>query len=714
MASQEVYQRAHLKELPPPVLHPQALLPSRRIIVSDLPDDIHIYSILKCIHGGPLVSAIVLDTTPVLGRKTALIEFHYPEHATAFLNSIPDRTLVLTSEATGTAASVRVRRLPTSSSCAPRRISALMKNGVSRLLVVRNFLRRQIYPFLVEANLHRGRGLQSLVEVSYTEAEGLTGVGRLSLEFASVKAAFMAQSILVRLPGLLRSRFPSSPPHFYDRDPCQREADASPAGPLDLPENVKDPVRFFTLHEFLAPAPYPRLPNPNCQLVSTGLVTTTLHSEDFSPFSPAFCPVRYAEKEHHVRPWTHVDPETGAHRVKFPFGWKMTVEDWWKDVIGRHLETDDPKGQRVVDSYFEASGNVNLRNKLYVVTFDECRFLARVTTWGDPIWRIESEVAILKWINENTSVQVPVVISQNFHRLDDVNFEWIIMENIEGTTLVSIWRGLHLFEKQDLVRRVVSFYAELFQHRICGIRCLSQVLKILSAPPSAKVPKVPVAGPSCKTRGGGDNPGISAPPPLSLYCLGMLVSETYKGPKDDFLRGPFHSSRDWISAKLDVGEAIFRKRPGDIPDLRSPRDEKKNLFPEGGPPAEPSVVTHPNLKTRDLLVDGSGNIPGIVGRQFASAMPFPAITDCHHEDGKVAENYKDDLEEYELTRLRETFLWQMRRLQPDWVRIFESWRRHRAFWLATEACSSGWTGDPIPDLLTHTEGIADGTEVSGK
>lgn len=361
-----------------PIRYNPTPLPSRRITISDLPSNIHLYSILKCIHSGPLVSATIADTTPHLGTKTALIEFLHHEHASAFLASLPDGTLLLTSEESGTVLHLPVRRPSTSSAPVPRRIHVPMRNGMSRLLVATNFPRRCIYPFLVQATLHRGMGLDSLVEASYTDDKGSPGMGRLSLEFTTVSLALRAQDILIRRPGILPCRLPMGTPHSFALDPCQGTPQTRPIGPLDLPQNVKDPVRFFTLHEFLALPLHPHLPDPNHPLKSTGLITTTL---DLSPESPASCPARYAEKEFATKPWTHTDPDTGARRVRIPFGWSMTVADWWKDIVGTNLETEVPERQRVLDGYFEATGGVNLR-KLVALGKGKQKVPCGANLWG--------------------------------------------------------------------------------------------------------------------------------------------------------------------------------------------------------------------------------------------------------------------------------------------------------------------------------------------
>lgn len=332
--------------------------PSRRLLITSLPANTHLYTLLKCVHSGPLLSATILSTTLITGSDAALIEFLHHSDATTFWDSLDNSTITISSPEGGSI-SLPVRRLASSSAPVPERISIPIKTGgASRVVVARNFPRRCIYPLLVEADLHRGFGLQSLVEISYIEDNPDTGIGmgQLTLELSSVSAAHRVKVMLLRRRGLL-SRLPQVTSHFFGIDPCERPAHCA-SGPRKLPMNVADPVGFFSRHEFLAVPLVASLPGPGDPAVSTGLITKTPKNEDSSP---ATCPARYAEKELAIRSWTHVDANTGAVRTRVPFGWSMTPDSAFQDFVFRHLETKDPAVEKVVDAYFEARGLVNLR-----------------------------------------------------------------------------------------------------------------------------------------------------------------------------------------------------------------------------------------------------------------------------------------------------------------------------------------------------------------
>lgn len=347
--------------------------PSRRILIADVPTNIHLYSVLRATHSGPLLSAFIHDTTPLLGTNTAVLEFFHHESATEFFESLQDGKLTLTAEE-GAAITLRPCRAPSSSAPVPERIAIPVRGGASRVIVAAGFPRRCIYPFLVEADLHRGTGLQSVVEISYSEVEGSTGMGTLTIELSSVRVAYHVKRILRLRLGLLATRLPVATSHFFGRDPCE-QGEALTTGILNLPQNVRDPIGFFTLPEFLSTPLSPTLPDPTTPTKSTGLTTMTLRPGDPPPSSAA----HDAAREFSTERWTHRDPGTGAQRTRIPFGWSMTPQEVLEDFVFRNLETGDEERRVIVDSWFEARGLVNLRK---MIALGAGRAVCAANLWG--------------------------------------------------------------------------------------------------------------------------------------------------------------------------------------------------------------------------------------------------------------------------------------------------------------------------------------------
>lgn len=356
-----------------PYVGNQGNAPSRRILITDIPTNIHLYSVLRATHSGPLLSASIHDTTPLHGTNTAVLEFLHYESATRFLESLQDRKLILTSSE-GAAVTLCACRAPSSSAPVPARIAVPIRGGASRVVVAAGFPRRCIYPFMVEADLHRGMGLQSVVEISYTEVVGSTGIGTLTIELSSVRLAYHIKMILHFRRGLLSTRLPILTSSYFGSDPCET-GEKLTTQTLDLPQNTRDPVAFFTLPEFLCTPLSRTLPDPTTPTKSTGLTTTTRGPGD-PPISSA---AHHAASEWTIVSWTHTDPDTGARRTRIPFGWSTTPKEMLKDFVYRNLETRDEERIGVVDAWFEARGVVNLRK---MVALGRGRVGCAANLWG--------------------------------------------------------------------------------------------------------------------------------------------------------------------------------------------------------------------------------------------------------------------------------------------------------------------------------------------
>ena len=55
--------------------------------------------------------------------------------------------------------------------------------------------------------------------------------------------------------------------------------------------------------------------------------------------------------------------------------------------------------------------------------------------------------------------------------------------------------------------------------------------------------------------------------------------------------------------------------------------------------------------------------------------------------------------EYELTKLRRYFLDEMRRLQPNWIEVFDSATAKRDFYLAAQNCDNEFVAKDITEWL---------------
>jgi aminoglycoside phosphotransferase (APT) family kinase protein len=122
------------------------------------------------------------------------------------------------------------------------------------------------------------------------------------------------------------------------------------------------------------------------------------------------------------------------------------------------------------------------------------------------------------------------------------------------------------------------------------------------------------------------------------------------------------------------------------------------------------MLFHHDLSMQNILVDDKGGLTGVIDWECVSILPlwaacdFPAFLqsknldeepssaeydlaeDFELEGYENAELYLENLRNYNLTQLRRLFLDEMRRIEPRWVKIYESSQRQRDFDLAVSSC----------------------------
>jgi hypothetical protein len=64
-----------------------------------------------------------------------------------------------------------------------------------------------------------------------------------------------------------------------------------------------------------------------------------------------------------------------------------------------------------------------------------------------PKWKTLSEVAILQWVAQNTSLPVQV-LAYNIDRSNPVGFEWIMMDKVLGKPWADIWHEILFSDKE--------------------------------------------------------------------------------------------------------------------------------------------------------------------------------------------------------------------------------------------------------------------------
>ncbi|KAK0660776.1 phosphotransferase enzyme family-domain-containing protein, partial [Cercophora samala] len=178
---------------------------------------------------------------------------------------------------------------------------------------------------------------------------------------------------------------------------------------------------------------------------------------------------------------------------------------------------------------FHTSG---LFNKLYVVQYAGGRVIMRVTLPVYPGHKTRAEETTLRWVRESTTIPVPQVFGFDDSNDNEIGFEWILMEFMEGVPAHTRWRTMSMEQKVAFTNRIATFQAELAGFGKPGgmFRGIGTLDHRVS---------------------GNDNDGEN----LAKVAPGLLVShEFFMGDRLQYEipRGPFHSSHDWLSTELNI------------------------------------------------------------------------------------------------------------------------------------------------------------------
>ena len=85
-----------------------------------------------------------------------------------------------------------------------------------------------------------------------------------------------------------------------------------------------------------------------------------------------------------------------------------------------------------------------------------------------------SEVATIEYIRHHTDIPVPEVIRHQATDANKLGFKGM-MSRVPGRKLRDQWSSTSWLKKELLVRKIVSYHAQLFQKRFkrIGVTCLS-------------------------------------------------------------------------------------------------------------------------------------------------------------------------------------------------------------------------------------------------
>lgn len=405
--------------------------------------------------------------------------------------------------------------------------------------------------------------------------------------------------------------------------------------------------------------------------------------------------------------------------------------EWIETEYGLEVHwTDDPNTkviERLGRKYLELSdGNLchvsfhaeGVYNKLYCVHCIYGDFVMRVSLPVDPHYKTQSEVATMRFVQQKTHMPVPRIVAFDDSNENELGFEWILMELMPGKPLREQWRKMSMQAKRDLVSCVARYQTQLsgITPKLAGIGSLFSPLEQKSEV------------------GGGRRVQIGE----SEFSLGRIVSQLFfwgDNVNQDVDRGPFRTSGDWLRARLSAemkdqnsdfmqsdDEGMYDVVYGTGLAKRLIRllplfFESHNNVPENTV-LEQTVLWHNDLSEKNIFVDESGRITGVVDWECISTIPmwgatlFPrflvgddrreepardAYPDKPEEEDSDEEGldnegknqlYWEHQAEYEKTQLRQQYSTEIERLWPEGKLAAQQSVREADFEVAVSQCGS--------------------------
>lgn len=376
--------------------------------------------------------------------------------------------------------------------------------------------------------------------------------------------------------------------------------------------------------------------------------------------------------------------------------------------------TDSPPPEAPCTAAFHASG---LFNKLYMVKCARGPLILRVSLPVYPRHKTRAEVATLRWVRENTAVPVPEVLGYDDGNDNEIGYEWILMELMQGTSAHKRWRTMSMEQKVVLTKQIATFQAEL-----SGLGKPGSMFRSIG---------------TLDTRAGRK---IDAGDPKE-FVPGLLVShEFFMGNHHhyDVPRGLFCSSHDWLSAVLSTillhQTAVLEETEDegdreDAEEVSSAARKLLSLLPKVFPPAsdepEATGLYHHDLHLNNILVNEQGEITAVLDWECVSALPLwmqtkvpkfldwparddeprrDAYADETPEEAAAAARRRNDADyldnegknelyfihmmEYEATQLRKVYEARLKELWLDWP-LEESYVKVD-FFQAISQCDGIW------------------------
>lgn len=319
---------------------------------------------------------------------------------------------------------------------------------------------------------------------------------------------------------------------------------------------------------------------------------------------------------------------------------KVDLDAWIPGIRGL-LVKQFPQFADAEIKYFSAG----TFNRLYSISSPDwtTTYIFRISIPVEPFFKTESEVATMEYVRQHTSIPVPRVIAFCSSNANELGYEWILMEMMQGVPLRTVWNKM-----AEAAR--IKFFAEVATHakKLLSLR-FSGFGSIYFADVADRVEgRSLLATPNSNNDTNGTNGvngvngriGLNGP-----FVLGRIVSQDFffnKRVHFSGSRGPFQTTRQLVDARMNLlgqriqnlsttpGEPYFCGSDEALARHKSLVDVVfsqltalvPQLVPQDNGPEDVGVLWHDDLSQHNMLVDPvTYKLAGIVDWEAVSILP---------------------------------------------------------------------------------------------
>ncbi|KAK4221255.1 kinase-like domain-containing protein [Podospora fimiseda] len=258
-------------------------------------------------------------------------------------------------------------------------------------------------------------------------------------------------------------------------------------------------------------------------------------------------------------------------------------------------------------------------------------FIFRVALPVDPFFKTESEVATMDYVRLNSPVHVPRVIAYSFDASNELGFEWILMEKVNGVQLAKVEESMSVESKICLAQQLANVLRTLWaahEFDLYGNLYYADIWNQVNHRPTTQ--------PSKSSRALLD----------SGFVIGRIVNGTFFGGKRLLFpcnRGPFKTTAEFAAAEVEIlshavhnigpipntdyycesDEALAKNKTEVLSTLERLSEAIQKIY--SSPPAngdDVNVLRHEDMSSRNVLVDPETyDLVSIIDWESVSILP---------------------------------------------------------------------------------------------